>query len=165
MTKFSTLLDEILAEAVEKAKLPKPKSENNNKKLHQKEPSQASPPKPKSEKHNSTYHQDEPVQFKKPVAPKEGKDGKVSEKDGQKEVNDQNEETSKVALGDTDITEDAKLGSGERFKNLSKSISKEKGVKDPDAVAASIGRKKYGAKKMGQMSHHENKSPKKKGDK
>lgn len=42
---------------------------------------------------------------------------------------------------------DAKLGSGARFKALSKKLKKQ-GVKDPDALAAAIGRKKYGAKKM-----------------
>ena len=40
-----------------------------------------------------------------------------------------------------------KLGSGERFKQL-KSKLKTKGVKDPEALAASIGRKKYGNKKF-----------------
>lgn len=43
------------------------------------------------------------------------------------------------------------LGSGERFAALSASLAK-KGVRDPNALAASIGRKKYGAKKMAQMS-------------
>lgn len=45
-----------------------------------------------------------------------------------------------------------KLGSGQRFKNLTRMISKEPGVRNPAAVAASIGRKKYGAKKMASMS-------------
>jgi len=45
----------------------------------------------------------------------------------------------------------AALGSGGRFKALSKKL-KAKGVKDPDALAASIGRKKYGARKMAAMS-------------
>lgn len=40
-----------------------------------------------------------------------------------------------------------KLGSGERFAKLTKKL-KGKGVSDPKALAASIGRKKYGAKKM-----------------
>lgn len=44
-----------------------------------------------------------------------------------------------------------KLGSGKRFKSLSGSLRK-KGVKNPDALAAHIGRKKYGKKKMGQLS-------------
>ena len=43
------------------------------------------------------------------------------------------------------------LGSGERFKQVSAS-AKKGGAKDPDAVAAAIGRKKYGAKKMAQMA-------------
>ena len=44
-----------------------------------------------------------------------------------------------------------KLGSGERFAALSKSLAKQ-GVSDPKALAASIGRKKYGAKKMALMA-------------
>jgi hypothetical protein len=43
------------------------------------------------------------------------------------------------------------LGSGGRFKTLSSKL-KAKGVKDPDALAASIGRKKYGARKMAAMA-------------
>ena len=45
----------------------------------------------------------------------------------------------------------AALGSGGRFKTLSSKL-KAKGVKDPDALAASIGRKKYGARKMAAMA-------------
>lgn len=44
-----------------------------------------------------------------------------------------------------------KLGSGARFQSLEKKLSK-KGIKDPAALAASIGRKKYGAKKMAKLS-------------
>jgi hypothetical protein len=44
-----------------------------------------------------------------------------------------------------------KLGTGERFRTLSSSLKKQ-GVKNPDALAASIGRKKYGSKKMAAMS-------------
>lgn len=40
-----------------------------------------------------------------------------------------------------------KLGSGERFKQLVKKVAVG-GVKNPEAVAASIGRKKYGKKKF-----------------
>lgn len=40
-----------------------------------------------------------------------------------------------------------KLGSGARFKSLKKKLAK-KGVKNPAALAASIGRKKYGKKKF-----------------
>lgn len=49
----------------------------------------------------------------------------------------------------------AKLGSGARFKKLEGELAKKPGIKNPAALAASIGRKKYGAKKMGQLSHHE----------
>ena len=44
-----------------------------------------------------------------------------------------------------------KLGSGKRFKNLTAKLTKQ-GVKDPQAVAAAIGRKKFGAKKMAAMA-------------
>ncbi len=44
-----------------------------------------------------------------------------------------------------------KLGSGKRFKMLANKMARE-GVNDPDAVAASIGRKKYGNKKMTAMA-------------
>ena len=46
----------------------------------------------------------------------------------------------------------AKLGSGGRFKALKAKLSKQKGVTDPGALAAAIGRKKYGKKKMAAMS-------------
>jgi hypothetical protein len=45
----------------------------------------------------------------------------------------------------------AKLGSGTRFKSLTKKLSR-KGIKNPGALAASIGRKKFGAKKMAKLS-------------
>jgi hypothetical protein len=45
----------------------------------------------------------------------------------------------------------AKLGSGARFKALTKKLSG-KGVRDPKALAASIGRKKYGAKRFASLS-------------
>ena len=40
------------------------------------------------------------------------------------------------------------------FKSLEKKIAKNKKVKNPGAVASAVGRKKYGAKKMGQLAHH-----------
>lgn len=49
------------------------------------------------------------------------------------------------------FTTKAKLGSGVRFKKLANKMARE-GVDDPDAVAASIGRKKYGNKKMTAMA-------------
>lgn len=45
-----------------------------------------------------------------------------------------------------------KLGSGERFAALKGKLSHEKGVTNPGALAAAIGRKKYGGKKMAKMS-------------
>jgi len=44
-----------------------------------------------------------------------------------------------------------KLGSGKRFKALKGKLAK-KGAKSPGALAAWIGRKKYGAKKMSNLS-------------
>lgn len=41
----------------------------------------------------------------------------------------------------------AKLGTGKRFKALTAKLSK-KGARNPKALAAYIGRKKYGAKRM-----------------
>ncbi len=45
----------------------------------------------------------------------------------------------------------AKLGSGARFKALKNKLSA-KGAKNPGALAAYIGRKKYGAKKFAKLS-------------
>ena len=44
-----------------------------------------------------------------------------------------------------------KLGTGVRFKNLANKFAK-KGIDDPAALAASVGRKKYGSKKMASLS-------------
>ena len=44
-----------------------------------------------------------------------------------------------------------KLGTGKRFKQLSSKLKK-KGAKDPKALAAWIGRKKYGPKKFNKLS-------------
>lgn len=50
-----------------------------------------------------------------------------------------------------------KLGSGKRFSNLTRSLA-HKGVHDPKALAAYIGRQKFGAKRFGKLSakgrHH-----------
>jgi hypothetical protein len=43
------------------------------------------------------------------------------------------------------------LGSGKRFKSVAAS-AKASGARDPNAVAAAVGRKKYGAKKMGKLA-------------
>jgi hypothetical protein len=45
-----------------------------------------------------------------------------------------------------------KLGSGARFRALKGKLAKRKGVTNPGALAAAIGRKKYGARKMAKMS-------------
>ena len=45
-----------------------------------------------------------------------------------------------------------KLGTGTRFSRLKKSLSRRKGVTNPGALAAYIGRKKYGAKKMAKLA-------------
>jgi hypothetical protein len=46
----------------------------------------------------------------------------------------------------------AKLGTGRRHELLSEELSHRKGVRDPKALAAVIGRRKYGAKKMATMA-------------
>lgn len=45
----------------------------------------------------------------------------------------------------------AKMGSGERFKALEGKLAK-KGVKNPSALAAAIGRAKVGSSKMSKMA-------------
>jgi len=50
---------------------------------------------------------------------------------------------------------EAKLGSGKRFAKLESHLSHQKGVTNPAALAAAIGRKKYGTKKMAALSHHQ----------
>jgi len=45
-----------------------------------------------------------------------------------------------------------KLGSGKRFAALEKKIAARGGVRDPGAVAAAIGRKKYGKKKFQKLA-------------
>jgi len=41
-----------------------------------------------------------------------------------------------------------KLGSGQRFASLETKLAKRPGVRDPGALAASIGRKKYGSQRF-----------------
>lgn len=45
-----------------------------------------------------------------------------------------------------------RLGSGERFAALKEKLAKKPGVKNPGAIAAKIGREKYGNKKMTQLA-------------
>lgn len=49
---------------------------------------------------------------------------------------------------------DSEPGEGSRFKALTKSIAARGNVRNPAAVAAAIGRKKYGSKRFAQMSRH-----------
>jgi len=46
-----------------------------------------------------------------------------------------------------------KLGSGERFEQLRRELAA-RGVRNPDALAAWIGRKKHGKKKMAELAAH-----------
>ena len=47
-----------------------------------------------------------------------------------------------------------KLGSGKRFDMLSSKLAKNPKIKNPDAVAGAIGRKKYGKKKFQSLVAH-----------
>lgn len=57
----------------------------------------------------------------------------------------------KAASNYKKVAKESKPGTGKRFAALKKSIAAS-GAKDPGAVAAAIGRKKYGAKKMSSMA-------------
>ena len=46
----------------------------------------------------------------------------------------------------------AKLGSGKRFKSLTRKIAQSGGISDPEAVAAAIGRGKYGNKRFQKLA-------------
>jgi hypothetical protein len=58
------------------------------------------------------------------------------------------------------IQKTAKLGSGARFKAVAE-VAAAGGAKNPEAVAAMIGRKKYGTKKMAELSVGGKKKPRK----
>lgn len=45
-----------------------------------------------------------------------------------------------------------KLGSGGRFEALKSRLAARRGVKNPGALAAAIGRKKYGVKRMANLA-------------
>jgi hypothetical protein len=49
-------------------------------------------------------------------------------------------------------TAGAKPGSGKNFRALKGKLARRKGVRNPGALAAHIGRKKYGAKRMAKMA-------------
>lgn len=46
-----------------------------------------------------------------------------------------------------------KPGGGGRFQKLKSELSHREGVTNPGALAAAIGRKKYGSKRMAEFSH------------
>ena len=46
------------------------------------------------------------------------------------------------------------LGSGKRFSNLTHALAARGNVQNPAALAAYIGRKKYGKKRFAKLSHH-----------
>lgn len=48
-----------------------------------------------------------------------------------------------------------RLGGGSRFRKLENKLAHRKGVTNPGALAAYIGRKRYGVKKFAKLSHHE----------
>jgi hypothetical protein len=50
------------------------------------------------------------------------------------------------------MADNMKPGGGGRFAKLEGALSKKPGITDPGALAASIGRKKYGVKKMAKWS-------------
>jgi hypothetical protein len=55
------------------------------------------------------------------------------------------------------VAETPKLGSGARFRKLVAQLAA-KGASDPDALAASIGRRKYGARKFSRLAANAAKS-------
>lgn len=48
------------------------------------------------------------------------------------------------------------MSAGDRFKTLKEKLSENRDIKNPAALAAFIGRKKYGKKGMAALSHHKN---------
>lgn len=50
------------------------------------------------------------------------------------------------------MSDSMKLGGGGRFKKLEGELEHRKGVTNPGALAAYIGRRKYGAKRMAEFS-------------
>jgi hypothetical protein len=52
------------------------------------------------------------------------------------------------------MADSMKVGGGGRFKALEGKLEHRKGVSNPGALAAYIGRRKYGAHRMAQMAAH-----------
>jgi hypothetical protein len=84
--------------------------------------------------------------LKKEARQKEAADKKKAKRLEQSPPGDDESDDPKVAKSKP------KLGSGKRFAQLKGKIAARGGVKDPAAVAAAIGRKKYGAKKFQQLA-------------
>ena len=63
-----------------------------------------------------------------------------------------NDHGNKNTYGHTRSGGRAPLGSGGRFQALESKLSSEPGVRNPAALAASIGRKKYGNAAMSRMA-------------
>lgn len=77
----------------------------------------------------------------------EMKEGKKHEKSEKKE-----EKKSKIKTTGKFQGKSNKLGGGGRFAQVVAAVKGKPGVTNPKAIAASIGRKKYGAKKMAAMA-------------
>jgi len=58
----------------------------------------------------------------------------------------------KAKLLHQQVMKKTKPGSGKRFKSLVKQLKKRKGIKNPAALAAYIGRKKYGKARFQRMA-------------
>lgn len=50
------------------------------------------------------------------------------------------------------MSKEPKLGSGKRFQKLENKLAGKKNIKDPKALAASIGREKYGSARFQRMA-------------
>lgn len=80
---------------------------------------------------------------------KDIQDTQTKSEEHKKDLNDHLKQYAKLK----GYADGGKLGSGERFDKLENKLSKEPGVTDPAALAASIGRKKYGNKKFNKLAH------------
>ncbi len=99
---------------------------------------------------NFSYDTSSPQVFKKPIAPKKPQTGRGSGM-GRMYMDDMSNSLSEQKKGGS--IKKPKLGSGERFKALSSKIQKAGKSEDAaKAIAAAIGRKKYGNSKFQKMA-------------
>lgn len=99
---------------------------------------------------NFSYDTSSPLVFKKPVAPKKPQTGRGSGM-GRMYMDDMSNPLPENKKGGS--IKKPKLGSGERFKALSSKIQKAGKSEDASkAIAAAIGRKKYGKSKFQKMA-------------